>query len=104
MIRVAEGVIGKIVINYSGKDAANISEERIKKFIYNKINRTTILNITQLDNNIRNLNNVPGINVIAQLQEGSSPGQVDVIVTSSNTNTVSALASMDNNGSRSSGY
>ena len=104
VIRVAEGVIGKIVINYSGKDAANISEERIKKFIYNKINRTTILNITQLDNNIRNLNNVPGINVIAQLQEGSSPGQVDVIVTSSNTNTVSALASMDNNGSRSSGY
>ena len=34
VIRVAEGVIGKIVINYSGKDAANISEERIKKFIY----------------------------------------------------------------------
>ncbi|MEL0242781.1 MAG: ShlB/FhaC/HecB family hemolysin secretion/activation protein, partial [Pelagibacteraceae bacterium] len=99
-----EGKIGKIEIKADVKKELNISRERIKKFIFNKINPNEILNIVQLDRNIRNLNNTPGINAIAQLVEGDKLGETNIVISASNTKTLSTTSLVDNNGSRSSGY
>ena len=101
---IVEGRIGKVEIKADAKKQLNISKERISKFIFNKIKTNEILNIVQLDRNIRNLNNTPGINAIAQLVEGDQLGETDVIISASNTKTLSTTSLLDNNGSRSSGY
>ena len=103
-IFIVEGRIGKVEIKSNTKNQLNISRERISKFIFNKIKANDILNIVQLDRNIRNLNNTPGINAIAQLVEGDQLGETDVIISASNTKTLSTTSLLDNNGSRSSGY
>ena len=103
-IFIVEGRIGKVEIKSDTKNQLNISRERISKFIFNKIKANDILNIVQLDRNIRNLNNTPGINAIAQLVEGDQLGETDVIISASNTKTLSTTSLLDNNGSRSSGY
>ncbi len=103
-IFIVEGKIGKIEIKADVKKELNISRERIKKFIFNKINPNEILNIVQLDRNIRNLNNTPGINAIAQLVEGDKLGETNIVISASNTKTLSTTSLVDNNGSRSSGY
>ena len=103
-IFIVEGRIGKVEIQADAKKKLNISRERISKFIFNKIKANEILNIVQLDRNIRNLNNTPGINAIAQLVEGDNLGQTDVIISASNTKTLNMTSLVDNNGSRSSGY
>ena len=103
-IFIVEGKIGKIEIKADVKKELNISRERISKFIFNKINPNEILNIVQLDRNIRNLNNTPGINAIAQLVEGDKLGETNIVISASNTKTLSTTSLVDNNGSRSSGY
>ena len=103
-IFIVEGRIGKVEIKADAKKQLNISRERISRFIFNKIKANEILNIVQLDRNIRNLNNTPGINVIAQLVEGDQLGETDVIISASNTKTLNTTSLVDNNGSRSSGY
>ncbi len=103
-IFIVEGRIGKVEIKADAKKKLNISRERISRFIFNKIKANEILNIVQLDRNIRNLNNTPGINVIAQLVEGDQLGETDVIISASNTKTLNTTSLVDNNGSRSSGY
>ena len=103
-IFIVEGRIGKVEIKSDTKNQLNIYRERISKFIFNKIKANDILNIVQLDRNIRNLNNTPGINAIAQLVEGDQLGETDVIISASNTKTLSTTSLLDNNGSRSSGY
>ena len=82
-IFIVEGRIGKVEIQADAKKL-NISRERISKFIFNKI-KANNLNIVQLDRNIRNLNNTPGINAIAQLVEGDNLGETDVVISASNT-------------------
>ena len=103
-IYIVEGRIGKLEIKADVQKELNISRERISKFIFNKINPNEILNIVQLDRNIRNLNNTPGINAIAQLVEGEQLGETDITISASNTKTLSTTSLVDNNGSRSSGY
>ena len=103
-IFIVEGRIGKVEIKADAKKQLNISRERISRFIFNKIKANEILNIVQLDRNIRNLNNTPGINAIAQLVEGDNLGQTDGIISASNTKTLNMTSLVDNNGSRSSGY
>ena len=103
-IFIVEGKIGKLEIKADVKKELNISRERISKFIFNKINLNEILNIVQLDRNIRNLNNTPGINAIAQLVEGDKLGETNIVISASNTKTLSTTSLVDNNGSRSSGY
>ena len=103
-IFIVEGRIGKVEIKADAKKQLNISRERISRFIFNKIKANEILNIVQLDRNIRNLNNTPGINAIVQLVEGNNLGETDVIISASNTKTLNMTSLVDNNGSRSSGY
>ena len=72
--------------------------------ILHKIEKDGVLNIDQLDKNVRNLNKIPGINAIAQLEEGKNFGETNVKVTPINTETIFGNTLVDNNGSRSSGY
>src|SRR6056300_1725267 len=85
IIYIAEGRIGKVEIKESAKTTLNVSRDRITGFVFNKINPNEILNIVQLDRNIRNLNNTPGINAIAELVEGEQLGETDIIISASNT-------------------
>ena len=104
IIYIAEGRIGKVEIKDSAKATLNVSRDRISGFVFNKIDPNGILNIVQLDRNIRNLNNTPGINAVASLVQGEQLGETDVVVTASNTKTLSTTSLVDTNGSRSSGY
>jgi Hemolysin activation/secretion protein len=81
----------------------NISKEKIRMKILYKVEDGGGLNISQLDKNIRNFNRTPGINAIAQLEEGKKFGETDIVITASNTKTITGSSLADNTGSRSSG-
>lgn len=102
-IKVTEAVLGTIVFVIDEDQKLNISKERIRQKILYKIEKGGGLNISQLDKNIRNFNRTPGINAIAQLEEGKKFGETDIIVTTSNTKTISGFTLADNTGARSSG-
>ena len=102
-IKIAEAVLGTIIFNLKEGQKLNISKEKIRLKILYKIEEGGGLNISQLDKNIRNFNRTPGINAIAQLEEGKRFGETDIIVTAQNTNTMSGISLADNTGSRSSG-
>ena len=102
-IKITEAVLGKITFNVDEEKKLNLSKERIRKKILYKVLDGGGLNISQLDKNIRNFNRTPGINAIAQLEEGKEFGETDIIVTASNTKTITGSSLVDNTGSRSSG-
>ena len=102
-IKITEAVLGKITFNVDEEKKLNISREKIRKKILYKVLDGGGLNISQLDKNIRNFNRTPGINAIAQLEEGKEFGETDIIVTASNTKTITGSSLADNSGSRSSG-
>ena len=102
-IKITEAILGKITFNVDEGQKLNISKEKIRQKILYKVEDGGGLNISQLDKNIRNFNRTPGINAIAQLEEGKKFGETDVIVTASNTKTISGSSLADNTGSRSSG-
>ena len=95
--------MGKITFNVDEGQKLNISKEKIRLKILYKVADDGGLNISQLDKNIRNFNRTPGINAIAQLEEGKQFGETDIIVTASNTKTITGSTLADNSGSRSSG-
>tara|TARA_A100001011_G_scaffold108055_1_gene114656 strand:- start:1369 stop:3129 length:1761 start_codon:yes stop_codon:yes gene_type:complete len=108
-IKITEAKIGKIYFDNSIKEKSNeenlnLPKTQIEKRILHKIDISGILNILQLDKNVRNLNKIPGISVLAQLEEGDNFGETNIKITAVNTNTVSGNTLVDNNGSRSSGY
>ena len=102
-IKITEAVLGKITFNVDEGQKLNISKEKIRLKILYKVVDDGGLNISQLDKNIRNFNRTPGINAIAQLEEGKQFGETDIIVTASNTKTITGSTLADNSGSRSSG-
>jgi len=102
-IKITEAVLGKITFNVDEGQKLNISKEKIRLKILYKVEDDGGLNISQLDKNIRNFNRTPGINAIAQLEEGKQFGETDIIVTASNTKTITGSTLADNSGSRSSG-
>ena len=102
-IKITEAELGKITFNVEKSQKLNLSKERIRKKILYKVKDDGGLNIAQLDKNIRNFNRTPGINAIAQLEEGKLFGETDVVITASNTETITGSSLVDNSGSRSSG-
>ena len=81
-IKITEAVLGKITFNVDEEKKLNLSKERIRKKILYKVLDGGGLNISQLDKNIRNFNRTPGINAIAQLEEGKEFGETDIIAVS----------------------
>ena len=87
-IKITEAVLGTITFNVDEGQKLNISKEKIRMKILYKVEDGGGLNISQLDKNIRNFNKTPGINAIAQLEEGKNFGETDIVVTPSNTKTI----------------
>ena len=101
-IQIIEGRLGKVIINSDEKEL-NLDKEVARKYIENKISKEEILNINQIENNIRNLNAIPGIQAIASLEAGQNVGETDIIVQLQNKKNISATLQADSYGSRSSG-
>ena len=102
-IKITEAVLGTIIFDVE-EEKLNISKENIRLKLLYKIEDSGVLNIDQLDKNVRNLNKIPGINALAELEEGKNFGETNVKVTAINTETIFGNTLVDNNGSRSSGY
>ena len=103
-IKITEAVLGTIIFDVVEEEKLNISKENIRLKLLYKIEDSGVLNIDQLDKNVRNLNKIPGINALAELEEGKNFGETNVKVTAINTETIFGNTLVDNNGSRSSGY
>ena len=103
-IKITEAKLGKIIFDVEEGKKLNLPKDEIKMRILYKIENDEILNIDQLDKNVRNLNKIPGINAIAQIEEGKNFGETNVKVTPINTETIFGNTLVDNSGSRSSGY
>jgi hemolysin activation/secretion protein len=101
-IQIIEGRLGKVIINSDEKEL-NLDKEVARKYIENKISKEEILNISQIESNIRNLNAIPGIQAIASLEAGQNVGETDIIVQLQNKKNISATLQADSYGSRSSG-
>ena len=102
IIKIVEGKLGKIIID-TGSSEINLSKKRIKRFINNKLEKESVLNIGQLDKNIRQINSLYGINAIAELQEGENFGETDIKIQIFNKPMFSGSTITNNHGSRSSG-
>ena len=102
-IKITEAELGKIIFDVDNAHELNLSEEKIRKKILYKVKDDGGLNISQLDKNIRNFNKTPGINAIAQLEEGELFGETDIVITANNTETITGSSLIDNSGSRASG-
>ena len=102
-IKITEAELGKIILDVDNAHELNLSEEKIRKKILYKVKDDGGLNISQLDKNIRNFNKTPGINAIAQLEEGELFGETDIVITANNTETITGSSLIDNSGSRASG-
>ena len=102
-IKITEAELGKIILDVDNAHELNLSEEKIRKKILYKVKDDGGLNISQLDKNIRNFNKTPGINAIAQLEEGELFGETDIVITANNTETITGSSLIDNTGSRASG-
>jgi len=102
-IKITEAELGKIILDVDNAHELNLSEEKIRKKILYKVKDDGGLNIAQLDKNIRNFNKTPGINAIAQLEEGELFGETDIVITANNTETITGSSLIDNSGSRASG-
>ena len=103
-IKITEAVLGTIIFDVEEEEKLNISKENIRLKLLYKIEDSGVLNIDQLDKNVRNLNKIPGINALAELEEGKNFGETNVKVTAINTETIFGNTLVDNNGYRSSGY
>jgi hemolysin activation/secretion protein len=101
-IRVLEGRLGKIIIK-TNDPVVNLNTDVVRKYVEHKMSKTTILNMRQLDDNIKNLNAVPGVRAVASLEAGQDVGETDVVVTLDNTKSFSGTVQADSYGSRSSG-
>lgn len=101
-IQILEGRLGKIIIK-SDEQNLNLKQEVARKYIENKISKKQILNVNQLEDNIKNLNAVPGVQAIASLEAGQEVGETDIIVQLQNKKNVSGILQGDSFGSRSSG-
>jgi len=103
-VKITEAMLGTIIFEIDEGKKLNLPKENIRLKLLYKIEENGVLNIDQLDKNVRNLNKIPGINALAQLEEGNNFGETNVKVTAINTETIFGNTLVDNNGSRSSGY
>jgi len=103
-VKITEAMLGTIIFEIDEGKKLNLPKENIRLKLIYKIEENGVLNIDQLDKNVRNLNKIPGINALAQLEEGNNFGETNVKVTAINTETIFGNTLVDNNGSRSSGY
>ena len=103
IIQIVEAMYGKAIIEAIIDEKLNISSKKLEEFLNYKLEKNAILNSNQLEKNITNINSIPGIQGIANIQPGQEEGSTDVLLSVQNTPTLNLNTVFDNHGSRSSG-
>ncbi len=102
LVEIYEGILGSVVIEKKDKNI-RFSEKRSKAFVLHGQKKKTPINIHKLENAVKELNNVPGIQSSIVLKEGENTSETDVVMKLSNTPMINGLIKFDNQGTRSTG-
>jgi|TARA_B110000263_G_scaffold250102_1_gene270495 hemolysin activation/secretion protein len=102
LIEIYEGILGSVEIEKKDKNI-RFSEKRSKAFILYGQKKRTPINILKLENAVKELSNVPGIESSIVLKEGENTSETDVVIKLSNTPMINGLIKFDNQGTRSTG-
>ncbi len=103
-ISIIESHLGKVVVRYADKDGSNLKENLTQKFIENKLDKGTILDTKQIERNIRNLNNLPGVKAIGSLEAGTNDNETDIVIDIEKLSQPWIISQTDNMGSRQTGF
>jgi len=99
-IRIVEAKLGSIKIDNQSK---RVSNQRVEDWIYGRIPKSSELSLDQLDHALLTLNDLPDVNVVGSIQEGSQSGEVNLLVTVTDKSFLNGQVSVDNFGNSSTG-
>lgn len=99
-IRIVEAKLGGIKIDNQSK---RVSNQRVEDWIYGRIPKASELSLEELDRALLTLNDLPDVNVVGSIQEGSKAGEVNLLITVTDKPLVNGQVSVDNYGSASTG-
>ena len=102
IIQVLESSLGEVIIE-TEEENLNISINKLEKYLTHRLNSNSILNTFQLEKNIANINAIPGLLSMTNLQPGQKELSTDILLSVYNTPTYNLNTSFDNYGSRASG-
>lgn len=102
VIQVLESSLGEVIIE-TEEENLNISINRLEKYLTHQLKSNSILNIFQLEKNIANINAIPGLLSMTNLQPGQKELSTDILLSVYNTPTYNLNTTFDNYGSRASG-
>lgn len=99
-VNINTAILRDIIFN---KDDVNISEKLINSYAWRKLERGKIINLKEINQNIKNINNLSGIKASAGLKKNLD-NSIDLIITLINTKPVKATIRVDNSGSKTTHY
>lgn len=99
-IRIVEAKFGGIVIDNQSK---SVSTDRIERWIYGSLLIGDYLSPSDLDRALLTLNDLPDVAVVGSLQEGSKPGETNLLVTVTDKPLVNGQLAIDNFGDSNAG-
>lgn len=99
-IRIVEAKLGGIKIDNQSK---RVSNQRVEDWIYGRIPKASELSLEELDRALLTLNDLPDVNLVGSIQEGSKAGEVNLLITVTDKPLVNGQVSVDNYGSVSTG-
>ena len=102
IIQVLESSLGEVIIE-TEEESLNIPINKLEKYLTHRLNSNSILNTFQLEKNIANINAIPGLLSMANLQPGQKELSTDILLSVYNTPTYNLNTTFDNYGSRASG-
>jgi len=102
-IDIIEAKLGSIRIE-TNEEKLRFSKDRALSFIERGQAKGAPLKILELENSIRQLDDVAGVTAAVVLDRGQNPGETDVVVKMANTAYIQGSMRVDNNGSRATGY
>jgi hemolysin activation/secretion protein len=102
-ITIIEAKFGGVRIETEDKANLHVKEDVIQKFIEANNPKGKAFNLSQIDRGLILLNDLPGISVEANLQAGQNEGETESILKVKNRNWLSGNATIDNQGSHSTG-
>jgi hemolysin activation/secretion protein len=102
IIEVLESSLGEAIIQ-TEEESLNIPINKLEKYLTHRLNSNSILNTFQLEKNIANINAIPGLLSMANLQPGQKELSTDILLSVYNTPTYNFNTTFDNYGSRASG-
>jgi hemolysin activation/secretion protein len=99
-IRIVEAKLGGIKIDNQSK---RVSNQRVEDWVYGRIPKASELSLEELDRALLTLNDLPDVNVVGSIQEGTKPGEVNLLVTVTDKPLFNGQVAVDNYGSQGTG-